>query len=448
MAERIQLWPVGRLVPYAKNARTHSPAQIAKVARSIREFGFTNPILVDGDAGIIAGHARLAAALEVGLTKVPVIELTHLSDAQRRAYILADNRLALDAGWDDAMLADELQALRSEGYDLELTGFSNEELAEIVAAGYDDAPPPPELELPAPVSRAADLWRLGDHRVLCGDATDPAAMARVLEGGLADAVWTDPPYNVAYEGAAGSIENDAMSDGDFLSFLRSTFAALVPAMRPGAPIYVAHPDTGGYAFRRCFLEAGLKLSSCLIWRKNALVLSRGDYHWQHEPILYGWKPGAGHRWFGLRDKSTMLEFDSPPFRQVGENEWQISLGEVTLVVRGKDLTVEPAHGSVFYEPRPSSSVEHPTMKPVALIARMLANSTDRGAVVLDPFGGSGSTLLACDGLGLRARLLELEPRFVDVIIRRWEGATQQRATLEGDGRTFDAIAAERAGPEQ
>jgi DNA modification methylase len=216
-------------------------------------------------------------------------------------------------------------------------------------------------------------------------------------------------------------------------------------MRPGAPIYVAHSDTGGFTFRRCFLEAGFKLSSCLIWRKNALVLSRGDYHWQHEPILYGWKPGAAHRWFGSREKTTIVEFDAPPFQQVGEEEWQIALGETTLIVRGENLTVEPVRGTVFYEDKATVNPDHPTMKPVALIQRMLANSARRGAHVLDPFAGSGSTLIACETLGLRSHMVELDPRYADVIVARWQNLTGGKATLAGSGISFDEARGARLG---
>jgi DNA modification methylase len=443
---RIELWRTERLVPLERNPRTHSEAQIAEIAASMREFGFLWPIMVNGETReIVAGNGRYLAAVRLGLPAVPVVEERHLTPVQRRAFIIADNKIALNAGWSEELLAEELPALRDLGFDLGITGFSDEELAELMASVGPEAPaeeapvPDPPAE---PVSRAGDLWLLGEHRVLCGDATRLADLQAVLEGRLADAVWTDPPYNVDYEGSAGAIQNDALSDADFARFLREAFSSLIQCMRPGAPIYMAHSDTGGFTFRRCFIEAGFKLSSCLIWRKNALVLGRGDYHWKHEPILYGWKPGASHTWFGGRDKTTIHEFNGPAFQQVGEQEWQIALGETTLIVRGQDLTIEPVRGTVFYEDKPTSNAEHPTMKPVALIQRMLANSAKRGALVLDPFGGSGSTLMACQHLGFRARLLELDPRFVDVIVWRWQEATGGTARLEGSG-TFAAVAEER-----
>ena len=433
---RIELWKTDRLVPLERNPRTHSDEQIDQIAASMREFGFLWPIMVNGETReIVAGNGRYLAAVRLGLPLVPVVEERHLTPLQRRAFIIADNKIALNAGWSNELLAEELPALGSLGFDLGITGFSEDEIAEILASVeppvVEEPPLPPLPE--KPISRKGDLWILGNHRVLCGDATRLLDLQTVLEGNLADAVWTDPPYNVDYEGGAGTIQNDALSDQDFARFLKEAFTSLIQSMRPGAPIYVAHSDTGGFTFRRCFLEAGFKLASCLIWRKNALVLSRGDYHWQHEPILYGWKPGAPHRWYGARDKTTILEFDAPPFQQVGEREWQIVLGETTLLVRGTDLAIQPVRGTVFYENKPAVNADHPTMKPVALIQRMLANSARRGALVLDPFAGSGSTLIACEALGLRGHMVELDERYVDVIVARWQNLTGKKATRAAVG---------------
>lgn len=430
LVTRIVQWRVDELRPLERNPRTHSEEQIAEIAASMREFGCLWPILVNRETReIVAGNGRYLAALKLGLKVIPVIEEQHLTPLQRRAFIIADNKIALNAGWANEILAAELPALEAAGFDVGLIGFTDREIDEILASV---APPvveePPLPALPeTPITRRGDLWQLGSHGVLCGDATDPSDLSRVLKGAPADVVWTDPPYNVRYEGSAGEIQNDAMSDVDFAAFLSRAFAAIHEVMRAGAPIYVAHSDTGGYTFRRCFLDAGFKLSSCLIWRKNALVLSRGDYHWQHEPILYGWKKGAAHRWFGARDKTTILEFEAPPFQQVGDREWQIVLGETTLVIRGEQLTVQPVRGTVFFEDKPASSPDHPTMKPVALIQRMLMNSARRGDRVLDPFGGSGSTLIACETLGLKGHLVELDERYMDVIVRRWENLTGKKA---------------------
>lgn len=410
MAERIELWPAERLQPYAKNARTHSDDQVDQIAASMREFGFTNPILVDSADGIIAGHGRLMAAKRLGLATVPVIVLDHLTDAQRRAYILADNKLALNAGWDNDLLAQELEQLHAEGFDLELTGFTDDELADLIAdndnieqvpEGDPEQVPEPQ---PDPVSVTGDVWVLGKHRVMCGDSTSIDAVDRLMAGGKADMVFTDPPYNVAYKGKtkdALTIENDEMSDSDFRDFLVSALGSAYAAMGEGSPIYVCGPLEDGN-FIGAFHQSGLKLQSILIWLKNSIVIGRKDYHYKHEPIIYGWKEGAAHKWFGDRDKSTVFACNKPP-----------------------------------------RNGEHPTMKPVELVEYYIQNSSKTKNSVLDLFGGSGSTLIACEKTNRQARLMELDPRYVDVIIKRWQDFTGKRATLEGDGRTFDELAAER-----
>lgn len=417
-----------RLVPYARNARTHPDWQIAQIAASIAEFGFCNPILVGGDGVIIAGHGRLLAAEQLGLAEVPVIELAHLSDVQRRALVIADNKIAENAGWDEELLRAELAALQTDGFDLDLVGFSEAELDELLAGidadtglpaalGDPDFVPDPPRE---PVSRPGDLWILGDHRVLCGDATSEADAARVCEdGALVDACWTDPPYNVDYEGSAGKIANDNMGAVEFRRFLLSAFATAFKSLRAGAPIYVAHADTEGRAFRGAFHDAGFKLSGCLVWVKPSLVLGRSDYQWRHEPILYGWKPGAAHKWYGGRANTTVFEAPGGKLRVMPDGTVQVDIGDQTVVIRGEGLTLEALEGSVLRFDKPVRNGEHPTMKPVELIGRMLENSTRPRAVVYDPFGGSGSTLIACHQLGRRARLLELDPRFVDVIVARY-----------------------------
>ena len=449
-AQRIELWPVERLKPYDRNARTHSPDQVAKIAASIAEFGFTNPILVDSADGIIAGHGRLAAATELGLPEVPVIVLDHLTDAQRRAYILADNRLAELAGWDNGMLAGELLALKDEGFDIGLAGFSDEELAELL--GEVDVeqldPKADEDEVPAepvrPIARRGDIWILGRHRLICGDSTMLDDVEAVVGDTPVECMWTDPPYNVAYEGTAGSIKNDDMEDGQFRQFLTDAFVTAFAVMKPGGAAYVAHADTEGYNFRGAFKDAGFKLSGCLIWRKNSLVLGRSDYQWQHEPILYGWKEGAAHRWYGERNKTMIAEFEGQTFEQVGDRAWQIRIGEQTLIVEGEGLTVRDARPTVVTEEKPKRNAEHPTMKPVALIERYLLNSTKPGDVVLDLFGGSGSTLIACEKLGRAARLVELDEKFVDVIVRRWQDYTGKAAKLESTGQSFSEVSAKRS----
>ncbi len=261
-------------------------------------------------------------------------------------------------------------------------------------------------------------------------------------------VWTDPPYNVAYEGKAGKIKNDAMSDQDFAAFLQRVFRQMVTGVRKGGAVYVAHADAGvlGVTFRQAFIQAGLKLASCLIWRKNSGVLSRADYHWQHEPILYGWRPGAPHMWFGDRKQTTVQDAFPAAVREGSDVPcWHIMDGERIVRISGKDVHVEVLAGSVFCEPKPQRNADHPTMKPVALIERMLTNSSKRGGMVLDPFGGSGSTLMACERQDRICRTMELDPRFVDVIIRRWEDATGREALLEDGVRPFVEVALERGG---
>ena len=451
LAQRIELWPYDRLRPYERNARTHSTEQVAKIAASIAEFGFTNPILVDSDDGIIAGHGRLMAAKELGLAEVPVIVLDHLTDAQRRAYILADNRLAELAGWDDSLLLAELQDLQADGFDIGLTGFSDDDLAGLLATADDDGAAGQTGEDDVPTenvvttSRRGDVWVLGRHRLKCGDSTLLSDVEDAVGGAAVECMWTDPPYNVAYQGKAGSIKNDDMSDSAFRLFLHDAFVCAFAVLKPGGAAYVAHADTEGYNFRGAFRDAGFKLSGCLIWRKNSLVLGRSDYQWQHEPILYGWKEGAAHRWYGDRNKTTIAQFEGQTFEQIGESAWQIRIGEQTLIVEGDGLTVRDARPTVVTEEKPKRNGEHPTMKPVALIERYLLNSTKPGDVVLDLFGGSGSsTMIACEKLGRAARLVELDEKFADVIVRRWQDYTGKAATLAGTGQTFDDVVAGRA----
>jgi DNA modification methylase len=426
--------PLAALVPYERNARTHSPEQVSQLARSINEFGFTNPLLVDEDNRIIAGHGRFAAATSLGMAVVPCIELAGLSETQRRALVLADNKLAENAGWDFDLLQSELASLKLEGFDLDITGFSIEELGAMFqddpgAADPDDAPPLPT----DPVAKPGDVWLLGPHRVLCGDATKLADYHRLMRGERADCVWTDPPYNVAYEADGHrAIANDDMGDAQFRQFLLDAFMGVHDAMKPGAAIYVAHADTEGLNFRASFTAAGFKLSGCLIWRKDALVLGRSDYQWQHEPILYGWKKGSAHRFYGGRKQTTIQQFgDGSPFVELPDGRWQIQLGNQTMIVDGA-AHVQEVVPSVFLEDKPKRNAFHPTMKPVALIERHLKHSARPRDVILDPFGGSGSTLMASERLGMQARLIELDPAYVDVIVSRWEAYTGQTAELQRD----------------
>jgi DNA modification methylase len=415
LADKIEQWPTARLVPYARNARTHTEAQVAQIAASIAEFGFTNPILAGGDGVIVAGHGRLAAAQKLGLTTVPVVVLDHLTPTQRRALVIADNRIAENAGWDEAMLQVELAALKDDDFDLTLTGFDADALADLMAGDEitnegqtdDDAAP----DVPAmPVSRPGDVWLCGEHRVLCGDATKADAYARLFQDGeRADMVFTDPPYNVDYANSAKDklrgkhrpILNDALGEG-FYDFLYDALA-LINARTRGA-IYVAMSSSELDTLQAAFRAAGGHWSTFIIWAKNTFTLGRADYQRQYEPILYGWPEGGERHWCGDRDQGDV---------------WQIK--------------------------KPARNDLHPTMKPVELVERGVRNSSRPGDVVLDPFGGSGTTLIAAEKSGRMARLIELDPKYVDVIVRRWQDWSGKQATREADGVAFDDLKVLRNG---
>lgn len=419
------------LKPYERNSRTHSRAQVEALARSISEYGFTNPILLDEAGTIIAGHGRLQAAQALGLAQVPTITLTGLSEAQQRALVLADNRIALDAGWDVDLLRFELAELRTEGFDLSLTGFSLEELDSLLAPPEDVRDPDEAPPLPAEAqSKPGDVYILGPHRLIVGDSTDISVYQRLMDGALADICWTDPPYNVEYVGKTAdalTIKNDSMDDKAFYDFLLSFYTATWSWMKPGAAVYVAHADTEGLNFRGALKAAGFKLSGCIIWRKNVMVLGRSDYQWQHEPILYGWKPGSAHRWYGGRKQTTIMDLgDGSPFEQLPDGRYQITVGDRVMIVDGA-ATVDEVVPSIVHAEKPKRSELHPTMKPVELIERMLRHNARPGDIVLDPFGGSGSTLIAADRLGMCARLIELDPKYADVIVGRWEAWSGRKA---------------------
>lgn len=427
-----QLRPIAGLKPYEKNARTHSASQVEQLCRSIKEFGFTNPLLIDEQDRIIAGHGRLQAALALKMTEVPVLILAGLSDAQRKALILADNKIALNSGWDLALLTSELADLKADGYDLTLTGFSLEEIDGMVETLEPENDPDDAPDVPAePKTKVGDVYILGPHRLVCGDSTSMANLDALMQGELADCCWTDPPYNVAYETKAGKIANDDLSDKEFREFICSAMTTAYAVMKPGAAIYVAHADTEGLNFRAGFTAAGFKLSGCLIWKKDSLVLGRSDYQWQHEPILYGWKPGSSHRWYGGRKLTTMIDLDQDrmPFTRREDGRFEIRVGDSVMVIDGT-ATIEEMVPSIIRESKPKRSDGHPTMKPVALIERMLRNSARPGDIILDLFGGSGSTLMAAERLGMCARLSELDPGYCDVIVSRYEAYTGRKAVLE------------------
>ena len=449
LPSQIEFLAPGSLVPHQRNARTHSPEQIEQVAASMREFGFTVPVIIDDDGVIMAGHGRVLAATKIGMDRIPCIRLQGLSKEQRRAYVIADNKLAENAGWDRELLALELGDLRDLGFDLGLIGFDGDELAELFldedgleqdGETDDDAIPLPGKE---PVSVQGDVWICGEHRVMCGDSTVRSDFEKLMGDGLADMCWTDPPYNVNYKTAAGSIKNDDMEAGAFLAFLSDAFVSVFSALKEGGAFYVAHADTEGLAFRTAFASGGFKLSGCLVWVKPSLVLGRSDYQWRHEPILYGWKPGAAHRWFGGRKQTTVIDVEDPPFVIMSDGSIQIDAGSTTLRISGADLHFEEVVPSILKHEKPARNLEHPTMKPVGLILTYLKNSSRRGDVVLDPFGGYGSTLIAAQKVGRTARLMELDEVYADVIVRRWQDFTGETAMLEGTDETFAAAAGAR-----
>ena len=376
----MKLIEVSKLIPYANNARTHSDSQILKLRSSLREFGFINPVLIDRNYNIAAGHGRVAAAKLEGITQVPCVFIDHFTPAQMKAYILADNKMALDAGWDDELLAIELESLAELGFDLGLTGFDEAELNALFETDEvheDDFDVEEELKKPA-ITKIGDIWLLGRHKLICGDCTKQETYTSLMGDTQANLVVTDPPYNVNYEGSAGKIQNDNMKDDKFYQFLYDAFLAMHSVMANDSSIYVFHADTEGLNFRRAFSEAGFYLSGTCIWKKQSLVLGRSPYQWQHEPCLYGWKKQGKHQWYSDRKQTTIWEFDKP--RKNGE---------------------------------------HPTMKPIPLIAYPIANSTMTNSIVLDPFLGSGSTLIACEQMDRVCFGIELDEKFCDVIVSRY-----------------------------
>lgn len=438
---QIEKWPVQRLHPYERNPRKNDHV-VGKMVEALQQFGFRVPLLAKADGELIDGHLRFKAALAMGLEEVPVIPADDMTDVQIRAFRILINRSATWADWDEELLLQELRALRLVDVDLSLTGFDDRELDEMLmemADGDkdpDDVPSAPAL----PVVRDGEIWLLGRHRLMCGDARSMADCRRLLDGKELDMVWTDPPYNVNYCSKAGKIKNDKMSAAEFESFLVASHKVMHEALRPGGAIYVAHSEAGdGMVFRRAFMAAGFKLAACLIWRKQSAVLGRGDYHFQHEPILYGWKRGAAHRWYGNRKQRTLLELEHPGLCEMEDGSWQFCLENRLFRLQGEALCVEELSTSVIDVPKPARSDLHPTMKPVALIERMVANSSPRGGLVGDFFAGSGSTLMACERMNRSARVLELDPRFVQVIIQRWQEYTGNDAIRESDQMKFSEL---------
>lgn len=398
---QMELVPTEKLIPYVNNARTHSAEQVNKLRASLREFGFINPVIVDRDLNVIAGHGRILAAKEEKILEVPCVYVDYLTEAQKKAYILADNRMAMDAGWDEELLRVEIEALQAEAFDVSLTGFDEKEITDLfkdadgTGAEDDDFDLSEALEKAAFVERG-DVWTVGRHRLMCGDATVEEDVLKLMDGKKANLILTDPPYGVSFQSSDGlSIQNDSIKGEEFYQFLLASMQNMVSVLEPGGAAYVFHADTEGLNFRRAFVDAGLHLAGCCIWVKNSLVLGRSDYQWQHEPVLYGFLKNGKHSWYSDRKQTTIWNFDKPK--------------------RNKN---------------------HPTSKPLDLLAYPIGNSTQANAIVLDTFGGSGSTLMACEQTNRICCTMELDEKYASVILRRYveDGGNPDEVYVERNGQ--------------
>ena len=397
----MELVSIDKLIPYVNNARTHSKEQINKLRSSLREFGFINPVIIGRDYGIIAGHGRVMAAREEGIHEVPCVFVDHLTEAQKKAYIIADNRMALDAGWDEEILRVEIEALQAEAFDISLTGFGEDEISDLFSSDKTDVEDD-DYDLTAALEKAAfaekgDVWVVGRHRLVCGDATNEADVATLMDGKRANLIVTDPPYGVSFKSNSGlTIKNDSMKDEEFYNFLYKSFANMVAHTENGGAAYVFHADTEGLTFRKAFIDAGFHLAGVCIWSKNSLVLGRSDYQWQHEPVLYGFLKNGKHRWYSDRKQTTIWNFNKPK-----RNE------------------------------------NHPTSKPLDLLSYPIRNSSQENAIIIDTFGGSGSTLMACEATNRICYTMELDEKYASVILRRYvedTGDADGVYVLRGDKR--------------
>ncbi|MCD7805603.1 MAG: site-specific DNA-methyltransferase [Oscillospiraceae bacterium] len=380
----MQLVSVDKLVPYANNARTHSPEQINKLRSSLREFGFINPVIIDRDYGVIAGHGRIEAAKAEGIKEVPCVFADHLTEAQKKAYIIADNRMALDAGWDEELLRVEIEALQGEDFDLALTGFDEKELSDLFGSDDDDKAKDDDFDLSEALEKASfvehgDIWTVGRHRLMCGDATSADDVSALMDGKKANLVVTDPPYGVSFKSSDGlTIQNDSIKGEEFYTFLYNAFTNMAAHLEKGGAAYVFHADTEGLNFRKAFIDAGFHLAGVCIWVKNSLVLGRSDYQWQHEPVLYGFLQNGKHPWYSDRKQTTIWNYDKPKRNQ-----------------------------------------NHPTSKPLDLLGYPIGNSSQENGIVIDTFGGSGSTLMACEQMNRICYTMELDEKYASVILRRY-----------------------------
>ena len=383
---KLEMVKVSELIPYVNNARTHSQEQVNKLRSSLREFGFVNPVIIDADKNVIAGHGRLMAAKEEGITEVPCVLVDYLTEAQKKAYILADNRYAQDAGWDEELLRLEIEALEGMDFDVSLTGFNEDEISDLFAGADTSDTQDDDFDLSDALEKAAfvergDVWVVGRHRLMCGDATSEEDVATLMDGKKANLIITDPPYNVAFESSDGlSIKNDKMENEKFYEFLLSSFKNMAVHLEKGGVAYVFHADTEGLNFRKAFIDAGFHLAGCCIWVKNSLVLGRSDYQWQHEPVLYGFLQNGKHYWSknAGRSQTTIWNFD-----------------------------------------KPKKNKNHPTSKPLDLLAYPIGNSSQENTIVIDTFGGSGSTLMTCEQTNRICYTMELDEKYASVILRRY-----------------------------
>ena len=381
----VEYIPVGQLKPYEKNARKHAEYDVGQIAESIERYGFNDPIGIWGkDNIIVEGHGRLLAAKKLGMKEVPCIRLDDLTDKQRREYAILHNKTAELSSWDFDLLAEDISDLDFSGFDIDWGLPEDVEEAEIVE---DEAPEVDEEN--EPITKLGDIWQLGRHKLICGDSTDKATVERLMDGAKADLLLTDPPYNVAYQGKTKDklqIENDEMSKEQFTDFLISAFEVAKDILKEGSSFYIWHAFRSQREFENALNEAGLEVKQQLIWVKNSMVLGRQDYQWRHEPCFYGWKDGVAHNWYSDRKQTSVLEFD-----------------------------------------RPTANKDHPTMKPIALISYEIKNSSKKDGIVFDGFGGSGSTLIACEQLDRVCYMCEISTHYCDVIIKRWENFTGQKA---------------------
>lgn len=380
----MNLVDVDKLIPYVNNARTHSKEQINKLRASIREFGFINPVIIDRDYNVIAGHGRILASQEEGIDKVPCVFVDYLTDAQKKAYIIADNRMALDADWDEELLKIEIESLKDDDFDLSFTGFDESELLDLFGDDSKGKVEDDNFDLSSALEKASfvekgDVWTVGKHRLMCGDATSKEDVQILMGDTKGNLILTDPPYGVSFKSSSGlTIENDSMKNDEFYNFLLSAFKNMADHLEKGGSAYVFHADTEGLNFRKAFVDSGFHLAGCCIWVKNSLVLGRSDYQWQHEPVLYGFMQNGKHRWYSDRKQTTIWNFD-----------------------------------------KPKKNSNHPTSKPLDLLSYPIGNSTQENAVVIDTFGGSGSTLIACEKMNRICYTMELDEKYASVILRRY-----------------------------